>query len=50
MEFYRLPVAFRWRTRLLHARLWITRGELRCGCFWDDRYGPVVMGGCRRHD
>jgi hypothetical protein len=36
----------------LITRLWLclTRGELRCGCHWQDPYGVVVMMGCRRHD
>lgn len=39
----------RWGSRLfaLHLRL---AGELDCGCHWHPTYGPVVMGGCVRHD
>lgn len=32
---------------MLHLRL---AGQLVCGCHWHPTYGPVVMGGCARHD
>ena len=30
--------------------LWLTLGELPCGCHWSRTFGIVIMADCRRHD